>query len=126
MSFVEGVFTPVEARQRALIEALPDLLMRLGRDGTYLELGGDLSKLANPPEVVLGSNVHELLPADIAGRLMGGVETALDTGELATVEYRLRTHLGEERDFELRIAPVAAREALVVVRDVTDARQAVR
>jgi PAS domain S-box-containing protein len=120
------VFSPAEARHRALIEALPDLLLRLGADGTYLELGGDLSRLANPPETVLGANVRDLLPAKVAAQLMGGVATALETGELATVEYRLRTHLGEERDFELRIAPVAEGEALVVVRDVTEAREATR
>ncbi len=123
---MDGVSTPVEARHRALIEALPDLLLRLSAGGTYLELGGDLSRLANPPEVVVGSNVRDLLPARIAEQLMTGVATALASGLLATVNYRLRTHLGEERDFELRIAPVAAEEVLVVVRDVTDVRAAMR
>jgi len=118
--------TPVEARHRALIEAMPDLLLRLSADGTYLELGGDLSRLANPPEIVVGANVRDLLPAPIAAQLMDGVAAALGSGVLATVNYRLRTHLGEERDFELRIAPVATEEVLVVVRDVTDVRAAMR
>jgi signal transduction histidine kinase len=118
--------TPVEARHRALIEALPDLLLRLSADGTYLELGGDLSRLANPPDTVVGANVRDLLPAPIAAQLMAGVASALESGLLATVNYRLRTHLGEERDFELRIAPVAADEVLAVVRDVTDVRAAMR
>ncbi len=126
MRDMEGVSTPVEARHRALIEALPDLLLRLSADGTYLELGGDLSRLANPPDTVVGANVRDLLPAPIAAQLMDGVATALESGLLATVNYRLRTHLGEERDFELRIAPVAADEVLAVVRDVTDVRAAMR
>ncbi len=126
MRNMDGVSTAVEARHRALIEALPDLLLRLGADGTYLELGGDLSRLANPPEIVVGANVRELLPARIAEQLMAGVASALQTGLLATVNYRLRTHLGEERDFELRIAPVATEEVLVVVRDVTEVRAAMR
>ena len=123
---MDAASTPVEARHRALIEALPDLLLRLGADGTYLELGGDLSRLANPPDLVVGANVRDLLPAPIAGQLMAGVAAALESGELATVNYRLRTHLGEERDFELRIAPVAEAEVLAVVRDVTDVRTAMR
>ena len=126
MRNMDGVSTAVEARHRALIEALPDLLLRLGADGTYLELGGDLSRLANPPEIVVGANVRELLPARIAEQLMAGVASALQSGLLATVNYRLRTHLGEERDFELRIAPVATEEVLVVVRDVTEVRAAMR
>ena len=126
MRSMDGVSTAVEARHRALIEALPDLLLRLGADGTYLELGGDLSRLANPPEIVVGANVRELLPPRIAEQLMAGVASALQSGLLATVNYRLRTHLGEERDFELRIAPVATEEVLVVVRDVTEVRAAMR
>ena len=126
MGAMDGVSTPVEARHRALIEAMPDLLLRLSSDGTYLELGGDLSRLANPPDTVVGANLRELLPAAIAEQLMTGVTAALSSGELATVNYRLRTHLGEERDFELRIAPVAADEVLAVVRDVTDVRTAMR
>jgi len=107
---MDGVSTQVEARHRALIEALPDLVLRIGADGTYLELGGDLSLLANPPEVVVGANVRELLPKEIADQLLAGIETALAAGRLATVEYHLRTHLGEERDFELRIAPTGPAE----------------
>ncbi|MCP9485998.1 MAG: sensor histidine kinase [Gaiellaceae bacterium MAG52_C11] len=123
---MDGVATPVEARHRALLEALPDLLLRLGADGTYLELGGDLSRLANPPELVVGANVHDLLPADVAESLMEGVAAALSSDELATVNYRLQTHLGDLRDFELRIAPAAPGEVLAIVRDVTDLHDAIR
>ena len=52
---MNGVSSPVEARHRALLDALPDLLLRLRADGTYLEATGDVSKLANPPETVVGS-----------------------------------------------------------------------
>ncbi|HSO01612.1 MAG TPA: PAS domain-containing protein, partial [Gaiellaceae bacterium] len=123
---MDGVSTPVEARHRALLDALPDLLLRLRADGTYLEVAGDVTRLANPPDTVVGANIAELLPPDVADRLMGCIRAALDAGRLATVEYRLRTHLGEERDFEVRVAPSGPDEVLAVVRDVTDLRQAMR
>ena len=123
---MDGVSTPVAARHKALLDALPDLLLRLRADGTYLEIGGDISRLANPPEEVVGSTAHELLPHDIADRLMDCVRASLEQGKLATVEYRLRTHLGEERDFEVRVAPAGRDEVVAVVRDVTDLRQAMR
>jgi PAS domain S-box-containing protein len=123
---MNGVSSPVEARHRALLDALPDLLLRLRADGTYLEATGDVSKLANPPETVVGSNVRDLLPQEIADQLMRCVTAALDAGSLATVEYRLRTHLGHERDFEVRVAPAGPDEVLAVVRDITDLRQAMR
>lgn len=118
--------SPVEARHRALVDALPDLLLRLRADGTYLEIGGDVSKLANDPDTVVGSTAHELLPEDVADQLMRCVRSSLDTGALATVEYSLRTIDGSDRDFEVRIAPAGPDEVVAVVRDVTDLRRAVR
>ena len=123
---MERVSAPVEARHRALLDALPDLLLRLRADGTYLEIGGDTTKLANPPEHVVGATAYELLPEEIADRLMHCVRAALDQGKLATVEYQLKTHLGAERDFEVRVAPSGPDEVVAVVRDVTELRQAVR
>jgi PAS domain S-box-containing protein len=123
---MDGVSTPLDARHRALIDALPDLLLRLRADGTYLEIGGDISKLANPPDQVVGSTVRELLPPETGDQLMRCVQASLEQGKLATVEYRLRTHLGEERDFEVRVAPAGADEVVAVVRDVTELRQAMR
>lgn len=124
---MDGVdLTPVEARHRALLDALPDLLLRLRADGTYLEVEGDVSKLANPPEAVVGATAHDLLPETVADRLLGCIRAALEAQRLATVEYRLTTHLGEERDFEVRVAPAGPDEVLAVVRDVTELRQAMR
>ena len=126
MAAMDGVSTPLDARHRALVDALPDLLLRLRADGTYLEIGGDISKLANPPDQVVGSTVRELLPPEVGDQLMSCVQASLEQRQLATVEYRLRTHLGEERDFEVRVAPAGADEVVAVVRDVTDLRQAMR
>ena len=123
---MDGVSTPFEARHRALLEAIPDLLLRLRADGAYLEVAGDLSRLANPPETVPGANVRDLLDPDIADQLLAGVRQALATGELATVNYTLRTYGGEQCDFELRIAPAGPDEVVVIARDVTDVRVAIR
>ena len=123
---MDGVSTPFEARHRALLEAIPDLLLRLRADGTYLEVAGDLSRLANPPETVPGANVRDLLDPDIADQLLAGVRQALATGELATVNYTLRTYGGEQCEFELRIAPAGPDEVVVIARDVTDVREAIR
>src|SRR5215212_4681932 len=53
-----------EARQRALLAAMPDMVFRLDRAGTYLDYKADqVSDLAVPPELFLGRRVAELLPA---------------------------------------------------------------
>ena len=123
---MEGASAPVEARHKALLDALPDLLLRLRADGTYLEIGGDTSKLANPPDQVVGATTYELLPPDVADQLMRCVKASLEQGRLATVEYSLSTHLGDEREFEVRAAPAGPDEVVAVVRDVTELRRAMR
>ena len=116
----------VEARHRALVDALPDLLLRLRADGTYLEIAGDVTKLHNPPDTVVGSTVWELLPPQISEQLMRCVASSLESGTPATVEYGLRTVGGEDRDFEVRVAPAGPDEVVAVVRDVTELRKAMR
>ena len=123
---MERASAPVEARHKALLDALPDLLLRLRADGTYLEVGGDMSKLVDTPDRVVGSTVQELLPADVAEQLMQCVRASLDQGKLATVEYNLCTRLGDEREFEVRVAPAGPDEVVAVVRDVTELRRAMR
>src|SRR3954465_7309909 len=107
----------VEARHQALLDATPDLMFRIRRDGTYLEFAGDLSRLATPAETLVGSNIHTILPPDVARPLMVCAGSALRSGELRTAEYRLRTLDGVERDFEARVVVSGPDEVLMIVRD---------
>ena len=123
---MDAARTPVEARHRALLDAIPDLMFRLSRNGEYLELAGDLSRLAHSPDEVVGRTLVEILPESVSTALMGAIERALDTRALATTDYRLRTVDGSLKDFEARIVPCGRDEVVAIVRDVTDLRQAMR
>jgi len=117
-----------EARQRALLAAIPDLMFRLRRDGTYLEFAGDTSRLATPHDELVGSNMYEILPEPVAEVLMGCVEEALAAGDLRSVEYELTRLGGDVREFEARVVPVdgSRDEAVAIVRDVTEQHQLAR
>jgi PAS domain S-box-containing protein len=123
---VEAARTPVEARHQALLDAIPDLMFRLSRQGEYLELAGDVTRLALPPADVLGSTLGAVLPEPVANAFQDAITRALDTGELTTTDYRLRTVDGSLKDFEARIAPCGEDEVVAIVRDVTDVREAMR
>jgi signal transduction histidine kinase len=114
----------VEARHEALLRAIPDLVFRIRRDGTYLEFVGDVTRLASPPQTLVGSNMVDLLPGEVAGALMACAESALASGELRTVEYRLLTNDEALRDFEARVAVSGDDEVLMIVRDVTERKEA--
>ena len=79
-----------EARHRALLAAMPDMVFRLDRAGTYLDYKADrITDLAAPPEVFLGRRVAEVLPADVASVVEATIERVLASGGTETIEYTL-------------------------------------
>ncbi|HSP74519.1 MAG TPA: histidine kinase, partial [Gaiellaceae bacterium] len=113
-----------EARSRALLDAIPDLMFRVSRDGTYLDVrADDPSGLLRPPEELIGINARDVLPADVADAVLACAERALDTGRMSSVEYEL-TIGGVARCFESRMVPSGDGEVVTIVRDFTEQRQA--
>ncbi|MBL8165861.1 MAG: PAS domain S-box protein, partial [Anaerolineae bacterium] len=79
----------IEARQRALLSAIPDLMFRYDRDGNFLDYHAtDASRLALPPHLFLGRNIRDVLP-ELAPLHMHYSERALATREEIIYEYTL-------------------------------------
>jgi signal transduction histidine kinase len=113
----------IEERNRALLAAIPDLMFRVSRDGTYLDVGvDDPSRLLRPPEELIGSNVRDVLPPRAAYAWLACLERALETGEMSSVEYELEID-GTTRHVESRIVPSGPDEVVSIVRDFTDKRR---
>ena len=85
---------------RALLDAIPDLMFRITADGTYVDFVGDAELLANPWEEVVGGQMEDLLPAEVAVPLMATIHEALESGTLQTLGYVLPTIRGDRRQFE--------------------------
>jgi PAS domain S-box-containing protein len=111
-----------QARNRALLDAVPDLMFRMDRDGTYLEVKGADEDLVVPRERLTGARAHDVLPNDIADLLVGGIRSAIETGKVVTGDYRLELN-GVLRDFETRIVK-AGDEAVLIVREFTERNRA--
>lgn len=108
---------------QTLLDAIPDLLFRLNRDGVYLAYrGGNPVSLAIPPEELIGKTVYNVLPADVADLCLSAIHRALETETLQTIEYELPE--GTIRRYEARVAANGADEVLAIVRDITDSKQA--
>jgi PAS domain S-box-containing protein len=113
-----------ETTNRALIHAIPDLLFRIQRDGTYLDiLGSDRSKVLNRAQFAVGTTVYDSLPSELAARRLHYIQQALDMGELQIYEQQIVID-GEPREEEVRVVPSLENEVLVIVRDITDRKQA--
>jgi len=107
-----------EGRYRALLDAAPDLMFRFDREGTYLDFNGHPEDLITSPERLLGSRAHDILPEDVADKIVNGVREAIDTGRLVTGDYRVEID-GVQRDFEARIVK-DGEEAILIAREFTE------
>jgi two-component sensor histidine kinase/ABC-type amino acid transport substrate-binding protein len=127
LSSQAAVLAASERKNRAFIQALPDLFIILDRDCRYREC-----KTANPeflfrPEAeLLGKTLEEAgLPADLIALLRDSVAAALSDDRVVVCEYELDVIAGR-RSFEARIVRMEAALALVIVRDITARARAER
>ncbi|MBK9713026.1 MAG: PAS domain S-box protein [Kouleothrix sp.] len=115
-----------EARNRALIDALPDLMFRLSRDGVYLDYKADrLSDLFLPPEQFLDRTIYDVMPPELARQFHDCIAQALQTAAVQVLEYQL-TMDGAPRDFEARVVVCGEHEVLMIVREITERKNVER
>jgi PAS domain-containing protein len=66
-----------ERRNRALLDAIPDTILRYRRDGTYLDVRPD-AETAHlfGPEEFIGRNVRDVLPDELARTVLACIARA--------------------------------------------------
>ena len=112
-----------EARNRALLKAIPDFMFRLRGDGIFVDyLANQEEKLAVPPQQFMNRSIRDCMPGEVAELMMINIGRALETRKMQLVEYRLPNSVApnEPCDFEARIIASDADEVIVIVRDITD------
>jgi diguanylate cyclase (GGDEF)-like protein len=109
-----------EAKNVALLNAIPDLMFQIRRDGTFLDFKapketGQMLPFRNFP----GRKVAEVLPADVARETTYYLEEAFRTKEMQIFEYGLSVE-GVRHTFEARLAVSSEDRVMAIVRDITD------
>lgn len=120
----ESALRQSEAKNRALLEAVPDMLLSLDRSGRFLEckISRDFPPML-PPEQFIGHTLHEVMPLSSAQQAMGCLERAIAEQQAQVMEYALELN-GEERHYEARFVAVDEHEVLCIVRDITERQRA--
>ena len=123
---VEAELQVSEAHHRALIKALPDLIMRLNRDGIYLEflrVSPNFQVLGSLPSSWIGTHVTDKLPTDLAKKRLDAIQTALETQSMQIYEQNLTVN-GVLQMEQVRVVPYSNDEVLVLVQDIGDRKRA--
>jgi len=109
-----------ENENKAIISAVPDMLFRIRRDGTFLDFHHQSSASQYvSKENFLGKTINEVLPPELAKKSMKELENAFLTKEVTLYEYQLQVK-DEDHYYENRIVAISESEALSIIRDITD------
>jgi PAS domain S-box-containing protein len=113
-----------EAKNRSLIDAIPDIIFVINRQGYFVDYHShSVDLFLVPPENFMHKKVTEILPADIAQTTLQNIEFVLSTGEVKVYDYKLLIN-GSNLYFDARMAKSSADEVLVIVRNITERRNA--
>jgi PAS domain S-box-containing protein len=119
----EAALRQSEARQRAILTAIPDLMFLQTADGVYLDFHAkDPRDLLLPPHEFLGKRTEDVLPPDLAARF-GRAFAQVTDEEPSLVRYAVPIR-GETRSFEARIARCDGDKRLTIVQDITERTRA--
>src|SRR5450830_1854998 len=140
-----------DAQNRAVLAAIPDTFFRLNGDGFYLDYepgherpgrewpmqdyqGVKRSRAAHgraaidtgasfPAEACIGKHITEVLPREIADRLLEQMQAVLATQQIRSVDYEL-SRFGVIHHFEARLVATGPSEVLGLVRDISERKRA--
>jgi rsbT co-antagonist protein RsbR len=115
-----------EARAKALLEAVPDLMLVFNADGIYLDYKAERDDdLAAPPEVLLGKSLYDVVAPELADQVYQLIQTTLQTRQSQPFEYQIELNNGQ-RFFEARMVPSGDDQVMMLARDITERMRAER
>src|SRR5688572_3753008 len=121
----EAALHESEERNRAILNALPDLMFLLDREGVYLDYHARNEKfLLKPPSEFLGRNQSEVLPPDLAAKFSRCFAQVFQSDHPVLLEYSVSLSEGDSRTFEASMVKCNGNKVLSIVRDVTERREA--
>jgi diguanylate cyclase (GGDEF)-like protein len=113
-----------EFKNRALLNAIPDLMFRIDKNGIFLECRGSTQvPLLLPAEEFLGKRLDEVLPFDVAQKAKHFIGAAIQSGTVQMFEYQL-TMDNIVHFYEARIMQSGEDEVLAIIRNISDRKNA--
>jgi PAS domain S-box-containing protein len=113
-----------DSRQRALLNAIPDMVFRIHRDGTFLDFSASHGKLFLPPDRIIGTNLMaSSIPEPVRRALKSAIDRAVDGAAVLPIEYTLPAD-GATHHYEARIVRSGPDEVVATIRDITQRKNA--
>lgn len=112
-----------EERSRAILAALPDVLLEVTSEGVWVDCRASRPEdYFIPPDQIVGRRIEEVVPEEHVPSVLQAMEESRRTGNLRPIEYAIRID-GAVRHFEARYSWCATGNCLVTVRDITGRKE---
>lgn len=112
-----------EARQRALLEALPDSIWHMTSDGVLLDYKPSKDLLpALDLDQYIGRHVDQVSSFPATDQLLHHTKQAMATGETCKFEYQIQNGI-DTYDRQARVVRCGDDEAMMIVSDITDRKR---
>ncbi len=109
-----------EARNRAFLDGIPDLIFRMDDNGTFLDFrAGDETALYIAPEKIIGQKIEAVLPREITELTLASIKNALETKQPQKFEYKIQGNTGLVT-YDARVVSSNPKEVIVVAHDITE------
>lgn len=119
----EAALHESEERNRAILNAIPDLMFLLDHDGRYLDCHArNEEQLAAPASELIGKSFSEVLPPEVAARLSPLLAQVVRSDEPVMFEYSLPLPQGTHA-FEASMVRCNGSKILAIVRDITPRKE---
>jgi PAS domain S-box-containing protein len=107
-----------EPRNRIILDALPDLLIRIDINEIILDYSANVEHpLYIHRDLITGKKLSKIWPQEIVQKIVGASNQTTFTSPSTVENFRLpHSH----HTFESRLHPISSIEALIVIRDITE------
>lgn len=118
LKYAEDALRHSDARTRAILNAIPDMIFEFSRDGRILQFVASAeNQPLYPVEQWMGKSIQDVLP-ELADQTLFAISRALESGHVHAFQYDLSQN-GSTKTYEARITALGSDTVLAMVRDIS-------
>ena len=112
------------SEMRTIFQAIPDLLFRFDKNGLILDYkaGATVDFFLEHKELI-GKQIQDVLSQQVSRKFQDAIRQVIEMRTMVSIEYPLFIKK-QKRFYEARLLPLLEDQIIVLIRDITDRKQA--
>lgn len=112
-----------EAKNQALINAIPDLMFQINNHGVIVSYKPPKDQqISIYTDDIVGKKIFDVFPKDVVKSLKVNIINAFKSRKIQVFDYQL-LHQDKRKDFEARVVVSGPTEVVAIVRDITERKE---